>query len=98
MGTFLVVQWLGLHALTAQSPGLIPGQGTRSHMHVATKSPGRSEDPGSHNTQCNIQWTVYLAIKWNESESVVVSWMNQECVKWSEVSQKEKNKYSTLKT
>ena len=27
-----MVQWLRLHALNAGGPGLIPGQGTRSHM------------------------------------------------------------------
>ena len=31
-GTSLVVQWLRLCAPNAGSPGLIPGQGTRSHM------------------------------------------------------------------
>ena len=31
-GISLVVQWLRLHAPNAGSPGLIPGQGTRSHM------------------------------------------------------------------
>ena len=31
--TSLVVQWLRHHAPNAGSPGLIPGQGTRSHMH-----------------------------------------------------------------
>ena len=30
--TSLVVQWLRLHAPNAGDPGLIPGQGTRSHM------------------------------------------------------------------
>ena len=41
--TFLVVQWLKLHAPNAEGPGLIPGQGTRSHIsqlkipHTATK-------------------------------------------------------------
>ena len=41
--TSLVVQWLRLHAPNAGDPGLIPGQGTRSHMpqlkipHAATK-------------------------------------------------------------
>ena len=30
--TSLVVQWLRLHAPSAGGPGLIPGQGTRSHM------------------------------------------------------------------
>ena len=31
-GTSLVVQWLRLSALNTVGPGLIPGQGTRSHM------------------------------------------------------------------
>ncbi|TEA39008.1 hypothetical protein DBR06_SOUSAS1710102, partial [Sousa chinensis] len=34
----LVVQWVGLHAPNAGGPGLIPGWGTRSHMHATTKS------------------------------------------------------------
>ena len=29
-GTSLVVQWLGLQALTTESPGSIPGQGTKT--------------------------------------------------------------------
>jgi len=29
IGKFLVIQWLGLHALTAEGPGLIPGLGTK---------------------------------------------------------------------
>ena len=37
-GTSLVVQWLRLCAPSARGLGLIPGQGTRSHMHAATKS------------------------------------------------------------
>ena len=32
LGTSLVVQWLRLHAPSAGGPGLIPGQGTGSHM------------------------------------------------------------------
>ena len=32
VGTSVVVQWLGLHALHAGGPGSIPGQGTRSHI------------------------------------------------------------------
>ena len=32
MGISLVIQWLRPCALNAGSPGLIPGQGTRSHM------------------------------------------------------------------
>ncbi|TEA38184.1 hypothetical protein DBR06_SOUSAS110021, partial [Sousa chinensis] len=34
----LVVQWLRLCAPNAGDPGLIPGQGTRSHMYASTKS------------------------------------------------------------
>ena len=37
-GNSLVVQWSRLCAPSAEGPGLIPGQGTRSHMHAATKS------------------------------------------------------------
>ena len=39
----------------------------------------------------------YSAIKRNEFESILVRWINQEPVIQSEVSQKEKNKYSILK-
>ena len=38
IGASLVVQWVGLHAPNTGGPGLIPGRGTGSHMHVATKS------------------------------------------------------------
>ena len=38
LGTSLVAHWLRLHAPNAGGPGLIPGQGTRSHMHAAAKS------------------------------------------------------------
>ena len=31
-GTCLIVQWLRLHPPNAGDPGLLPGQGTRSHM------------------------------------------------------------------
>ena len=37
-GTFLVVQWLRLHDPNAAGRGSIPGQGTRSCMHAATKT------------------------------------------------------------
>ena len=39
-GPSLEIQWLRLHAPSAQHPGLIPGQGTRSHMllHATTKT------------------------------------------------------------
>ena len=37
-GTSLVVQQLSLHAPNAGGLGLIPGWGTRSHMHAATKT------------------------------------------------------------
>ena len=38
----------------------------------------------------------YSAIKWNASESVLMRWINLEPIIQSEVSQKEKNKYSML--
>ena len=38
IGTSLVAHWLRLHAPNSAGPGLIPGQGTRSHMHATTKS------------------------------------------------------------
>ena len=38
LGTSLVVQRVRLHAPNAGGPGLLPGQGTRSHIHDATKS------------------------------------------------------------
>ena len=49
------------------------------------------------NTQWTDEWIkkimgYYLVIKKNESESVLVRWMNLEPVVQSEVSQKEKNK------
>ena len=37
-GTSLVAQWLRLRTPNAGGPGLIPVQGTRSHMHATTKS------------------------------------------------------------
>ena len=37
-GISLVVQWLRLCAPNAGGPGSIPDQGTRSHMHAATRS------------------------------------------------------------
>ena len=38
LGASLVVQWVRPHAPSAKGPGSIPGQGTRSLMHAATKS------------------------------------------------------------
>ena len=38
IGTSLVVQWIRLRAPNAGGLGSIPGQGSRSHMHAATKS------------------------------------------------------------
>ena len=62
-GTSLVVQWLRLHIPSAERPGSIPGQGTRSHMpqlrvrvpqlkipHAATKDlVCHNEDPECRN-------------------------------------------------
>ena len=37
-GTPLMIQWLGLHIFIAESPGSIPGWGTRSHkLHGVAK-------------------------------------------------------------
>ena len=38
----------------------------------------------------------YSAIKRNAFESVLMRWMNREPIAWSEVSQKEKDKYRIL--
>ncbi|TEA36372.1 hypothetical protein DBR06_SOUSAS27710028, partial [Sousa chinensis] len=46
----LVVQWVRLHAPSTGGPGSIPGWGTRSHMHAATKS---SHATTKKSTCCN---------------------------------------------
>ena len=51
--TSLVVQWIRLHAPSAGGPAVIPGQGTESHMHTATKI--------SHATTCPHAATKELA-------------------------------------
>ena len=49
-GTSLVAQWLRFHAPNEGGPGLIPGLGTRSHMHAETKSPhATTKEPASCN-------------------------------------------------
>ena len=49
-GTSLVAQWIRFHAPNAGGPGSIPGQGTRSHMHVTTKnSHATTKEPACHN-------------------------------------------------
>ena len=48
--TSLVAQWLRLHTPNAGGLGSIPGQGTRSHMHAATKSlHATTKEPASRN-------------------------------------------------
>ena len=49
-GTSLVVQWVRLRAPNAGGLGSIPGQGTKSHMHAATKSPHAATKSPAH---CN---------------------------------------------
>ena len=39
LGTSLVLQWVRLHTPNVGDQSSIPGQGTRSRMHAATKSP-----------------------------------------------------------
>ena len=49
-GTSLVTQWLRLCAPNAGGPDSLPGQGTRSHMHAATKSSNATtKDPACRN-------------------------------------------------
>ena len=50
LGTSLVAQWVGRRAPNAGGLGSIPGQGTRSHMHGATKSShAATKEPTSYN-------------------------------------------------
>ena len=49
-GISLVAQCLRLHTPSAGGPGLIPGQGTRSHMHAVTNSSHTTtKEPAGHN-------------------------------------------------
>ena len=49
-GTSLEVQWIRLRAPNAGGQGSIPGQETRSHMHVPTKSShATTKEPACHN-------------------------------------------------
>ena len=49
-GTSLVAQWIRLYAPNAGALGSIPSQGTRSHMHAATKSShATTKEPASPN-------------------------------------------------
>ena len=64
-GISLVVQWLGLHAFTAEGPGSIPGQGTKiSQATLACPPPPTSKKtkkkrdevrghPGSYQAPCS---------------------------------------------
>ena len=54
MGTSLVAQWLRLCVPNAGAPGLIPGQGTSSHMPQLKVSYAimKTEDPTTK-TQCS---------------------------------------------
>ena len=50
LGTLLVAQWMGLHTPKAGGLGSIPGWGTRSHIHAATKSSrATTKEPASRN-------------------------------------------------
>ena len=48
-GTSPVVQWLRLCAPNARGPGLIPGQGTRSHVLQLRIRMPQLKDPMCHN-------------------------------------------------
>ena len=49
LGTSLVVQWLRLRPSNAGDPGLIPGQGTRSHMPQLRVRMWQLKDPACRN-------------------------------------------------
>ena len=63
VGNSLVVQWVRLCTPNAGSLGLIPGQGTISCMHAATKSPhattksshAATKKPARHNLSPHVQ-------------------------------------------
>ena len=46
LGTSLLVQWLRIHAPSVGGLGLIPCQGTRSHLQQLEKPLRCNEDPG----------------------------------------------------
>ena len=56
--TSLVIQWLRLHAPNAGGPGLILGQGTRSHMPRL-----RSSNTSTKDSACTLQgrWNILRA-------------------------------------
>ena len=55
MGTSLVAQRVRLRAANAGGLVSIPGQGTRSHMHAATKSSHAATQTCKINKQINIK-------------------------------------------
>ena len=52
IGNSLMVQWLGLHSLTARGPGLIPGHGTKIPHHSIAKK--RNTPKQNKNSQIDI--------------------------------------------
>ena len=66
-----MVQWVRLHAPNAGGPGSIPGQGTRSHTHAATKHATTKILRAATKTWCsqNKQINKYLKkyIYWKQS-------------------------------
>ena len=52
IGNSLIVQWLGLHSLTARGPGLIPGHGTKIPHHSIAKK--RNTPKQNKNSQIDI--------------------------------------------
>ena len=55
LGIALAVQWLGLHASTAESPGSIPGQGTRMPQTAGSKGKKKK----------NVAWAIRLSSQEN---------------------------------
>ena len=56
VGNSLAVQWLGLHALTAEGPGSIPGRGTKipqAVWHGQKKQKNNNNKKKTQNKQTN---------------------------------------------
>ena len=60
-GNSLVVQWLGLHAFTAQGTGSIPGQELGSHKpHSAAKKKKKMLAKEVNHKRPHIKYSIYI--------------------------------------
>ena len=84
VGNFLVAQWLGFHVLTAESPGLIPGQGTKIPQVVwcGQKREFRREDSLGQINFKMIRWSpnlcTFLVVS-NDFFLLPCSWLSPTC-------------------